>query len=62
MGRWPMKKERKRIQLARANLSVEQIAARMKLAPASVLKAANRLGFDLLRIAPKGGTLKAKGK
>jgi len=60
MSRWPMKKERELIQLARANVGVEQIATRMKLAPASVLKAAKRLGLDLPPIAPKGGTLKPR--
>jgi hypothetical protein len=62
MSRWLMRKERELIHLARASLSVEQIATRMKLAPASVLKAAKRLGFDFPSIAPKGRMLKAKGK
>jgi hypothetical protein len=34
MSRWPMRKERELIHLARASLSVEQIATRMKLAHA----------------------------
>jgi hypothetical protein len=50
-----MKKERELIQLARANLSVQQIATKTRLAPERVLKAAKRLGFDLPPIAPKPG-------
>jgi hypothetical protein len=58
---WPMKKDRELIQLARANLSVEQIATRMKLAPARVIKIARRLGLNVPPIAPKrDGGLKAK--
>jgi hypothetical protein len=52
MGRWSMKEERELI-LVSANLGVEQIATKMKLAPESVLKAATRLGFDLSQTAPK---------
>jgi hypothetical protein len=57
----PMKRDRELIQLARANLSVEQISTRMKLAPATVIKTAKRLG---LRVSPitfkRNGRLKAK--
>jgi hypothetical protein len=59
----PMKKERELIQLARANLSVGQIANKTKLAPATVIKIAKRLGLHLPPIAPKrDGRLKAKRK
>jgi len=50
---WSMKKDRKLIRLARANLGVGQIATRMKLAPPRVLKIAKRLGFYLRPLAPK---------
>jgi len=50
---WSMKKDRELIQLARENLSVEQIASRMKAAPAKVLMVAKRLGIHPPRIAPK---------
>jgi transposase-like protein len=57
----PMKKERELIQLARANLSVEQISTRMKLAPATVIKTAKRLGLRVSPITPKrNGRLTAK--
>ena len=49
---WSMKKDRELIQLARENLSVEQIASRMKAAPAKVLVVAKRLGIRVPRIAP----------
>jgi hypothetical protein len=58
-----MKKDRELIQLAKANLSVEQIAIRMKSDPARMLKVAKRLGIYFPPNAPKeGGRLKAKGK
>jgi hypothetical protein len=47
-----MKKDRDLIRLARENLSVEQIASRMKAAPAKVLVVAKRLGIRVPRIAP----------
>jgi hypothetical protein len=50
-----MKKERELIQPARANLSVDQGATKMKLTPERALKAAMRLGFDHPPIAPKPG-------
>jgi transposase-like protein len=57
----PMKRDRELIQLARANLGVEQISIRMKLAPATVIKTAKRLGLKVPPITPKrNGTLKAK--
>jgi hypothetical protein len=57
---WSMKNDRELIELARAN-SAEQIANQMKLAPATVVKIAKRLGLHLLPIAPKrDGRMKAK--
>jgi hypothetical protein len=58
MVRWSMKKDRELMRLARENLSVEQIAAKTKLAPARVVKIAKRLGFYLLPIPPKGDRTK----
>ena len=46
---WSMKKERELIQLAREDVSVEQIANRMKFAPAAIIKAGRRLGLHLSR-------------
>jgi hypothetical protein len=57
---WSTKKDRELNKLARAELNVEQIATRMKLAPARVIKIAKRLGLHLPPIAPKrDGRLKA---
>lgn len=41
---WSMKSDRELIQLARAKLSVDQIATKMNADPKMVLKAAKRLG------------------
>jgi hypothetical protein len=58
---WSMKKDRQLIDLARANLSVEQFTNKMRLAPATVVRIAMRLGLHLPPIAPKrDGRLKAK--
>jgi transposase-like protein len=42
MNGWSMKKDRALMQLARANLSIDQIATRLKTSSASVLKATKR--------------------
>jgi hypothetical protein len=61
MMRWSMKKDRDLMQLALANLSVDQIANRMKSGPERILKVAKRLGIRFPPIAPKqDGRLKAK--
>jgi hypothetical protein len=44
---WSMKTDRDLMELARANRTVEQIAASLKLAPQSVLKIARRSGISL---------------
>jgi len=55
-----MKKDRELIRLARSGVSVDQISARLKHSPATILKVAKRLGIYL---GPKrDGKLKAKGK
>ena len=60
MFRWSMKKDRELIRLARSGVSVDQISARLKHSPATILKVAKRLGIYL---GPKrDGKLKAKGK
>jgi hypothetical protein len=60
---WSMKKDRDLMQFALANLSVDEIANRMKSGPERILKVAKRLGIHLPPIAPKrDGKLKAKGK
>jgi len=51
------------MQLAVANLSVDEIANRMKSGPERILKVAKRLGIHLPPKVPKrDGKLKAKGK
>jgi hypothetical protein len=47
MPKWSMKTDRDLIELARANMSVDRIAAKLEVAPASVVKAAKRLGISL---------------
>jgi hypothetical protein len=42
---WPMKTERDLIALARGRLSVEQIAAKLKIEPPAVIKISRRLGI-----------------
>jgi hypothetical protein len=44
---WAMKSDRELIVLARAKLSVDKIAVKMKADPKMVLKAAKRLGVRL---------------
>jgi len=57
---WSMKSDRELIVLARAKLSVDRIAAKMKADPATVLKVAKRLGINLQRLpAKRYGRLKA---
>jgi hypothetical protein len=47
--------------LAREDLSVEQIANKMKFAPVAIIKAGRRLGLHLSPIEPKrDGRLKVK--
>ncbi len=53
MTKWSMKKERDLMQLARENLSVEQIAAKLATRPGTVSKLALRLGVKLRPIAAK---------
>jgi hypothetical protein len=53
MNHWSMKRDRALIQLARANVGVDQIATRLKAAPVAVLKAAKRLGVYLGPRPPK---------
>jgi hypothetical protein len=48
-----MRRDRALIQLARANVGVDQIASRLKVAPVAVLKAAKRLGIYLGPQPPK---------
>jgi hypothetical protein len=55
MARWSMKKDRELIQLVRAHISVNRIAARLETSPLRVMKIAKRLGFCLPPIAPKQG-------
>jgi hypothetical protein len=50
---WSMKNDRDLMQLAVANLSVDEIANRMKSGPERILKVAKRLGIRLPPIAPK---------
>jgi hypothetical protein len=60
---WSMKNDRDLMQLAVANLSVDEIANRMKSGPERILKVAKRLGIHLPPIVPKrDGKRKAKGK
>jgi hypothetical protein len=60
---WSMKNDRDLMQLALANLSVDQVANRMKWAPERILKVAKRLGIRFPPIAPKrDGKLKANVK
>jgi transcriptional regulator with GAF, ATPase, and Fis domain len=47
MAHWSMKVERQLIQLANSNLTVDQIAAKLDMAPASIIKVAKRLGISL---------------
>jgi transcriptional regulator with GAF, ATPase, and Fis domain len=47
MTDWSMKKDRQLIQLARSNLTVDQIAKRLDAAQASIVKIAKRLGISL---------------
>ena len=57
----PMKKDRELIQLARADFSVDGIAAKLEISTGAVLRAAKRLGIYLEPRAPKrDGRLKAK--
>ena len=59
----PMKKDRELIRLARADFSVNQIAAKLEMSAAAVRRAAMRLGIYLGPRAPKrDGRLKAKAK
>jgi hypothetical protein len=44
---WSMKSDRQLVALSRVNLSVDQIAAKMKIDPKRVLKVAKRLGIQL---------------
>jgi hypothetical protein len=61
MFTWSMKKDRELIQLARSNLSLDQIAAKMKTTHATARKVAKRLGVHLPPSAAKrNGRLKAK--
>jgi hypothetical protein len=63
MAAWSMKKDRELIKLASGELSVDQIAARLKHSPPAVLKAAKRLGIYLGPNTPKrDGRMKAKKK
>jgi hypothetical protein len=50
---WSMKNDRALIKLARDNPNVDHIASKLKRRPASVVKAARRLGVYLPPIAPK---------
>jgi hypothetical protein len=67
MNHWSMKRDRALIQMARANVGVDQIATRLKVAPVAIFKAAKRLGIYLGPQPPKRdgrlkGTKLAVGK
>jgi hypothetical protein len=56
-----MQNDRELIELARANLSVEQIATKMKFAPAKIIKVVKWLGLHPPPVTPKrNGKLTAK--
>lgn len=60
MNAWSMKKDRDLIQMARANLSVDRIAAKLDTSPMSVIKATKRLGIKVGTSAKPDGRLKEK--
>jgi hypothetical protein len=60
MSHWQMSHDRQLMQLARSNLSAEQIAAKMKAPPKTIIMIARRLGIKLRPSAPtKDRRLKA---
>jgi predicted ArsR family transcriptional regulator len=52
MTSWSMKKDRDLIQLAKAKLSADPIAERLKISPQQVRKVAKKLGFYFSRLRP----------
>jgi hypothetical protein len=56
MTGWSMKNDRELIRLARANLTLDQIAAKFNNAPTAIIKIAKRLGI----ILKPGAKLKKK--
>jgi hypothetical protein len=55
-----MRKDRELIQLARAKLSVDRIAAKLETSPMGIIKAAKRLGLNIGTFAKRDDRLKAK--
>jgi hypothetical protein len=61
MPTWSMKKDRELILLARAKLSVEQIATRLQISPQAVIKIGRRMGIYFSQLELKrNGRRKAK--
>lgn len=53
MATWSMKKDRELMKLARLNPNVERLAARLGASPKTIVKAARRLGLNLVSQPPK---------